>query len=243
MERDTPVGRRAGVSQIVACFRNSRKGGATRPARAAVPPRPDRYSRSEKTVTGIPNRRSNSSSNPRSCQSAWSGGRSPTRMWSAWNAARASSNARSGSSAPTVPLACVVGCRSQPLEPSWQCRCDHQDLIGRIYELADSERQRVGAVSCLTGRDQQARGHREELITLSQMLRFPCRAPLFVQSGHLLHQPETLHDDLGVVCEGTGPTRWEPRDYLFAPISLVRGPPLVDVRKPLAFLECQSRVG
>jgi hypothetical protein len=51
-------------------------------------------------------------------------------------------------------LARLVGCRSQPLEPSWQCRCDHQDLIGRIYELADSERQRVGAVSCLTGRDQ-----------------------------------------------------------------------------------------
>ena len=51
-------------------------------------------------------------------------------------------------------LASLVGCRSQPLEPSWQCGCHHQDLIGLIYELADSERQRVGAVSRLTGRDQ-----------------------------------------------------------------------------------------
>jgi hypothetical protein len=51
-------------------------------------------------------------------------------------------------------LARLVGGRSQPLEPSWQCRCDHQDLIGRVYEFADSEGERVGAVSCLTGSDQ-----------------------------------------------------------------------------------------
>jgi hypothetical protein len=41
----------------------------------------------------------------------------------------------------------------------------------------------------------------------------------------------------------TGRTRWELRDYLFAPKSLVLGPPLADVRKPLAFLECQGQVG
>jgi hypothetical protein len=59
-------------------------------------------------------------------------------------------------------LASLVSCRSQPLEPSWQCRRHHQDLIGSVYELADSERQRVSAVSRLAGRDQQALGHRAE---------------------------------------------------------------------------------
>jgi hypothetical protein len=48
----------------------------------------------------------------------------------------------------------LVGRRSQPLEPIWQRRCHHQDLIGPVYEFADAEGQRVDAISCLTGRDQ-----------------------------------------------------------------------------------------
>ena len=145
--------------------------------------RPKRYSGSEKPVTGIPNRRSSWSSNPRSCQPPRSGARSPTRMWSAWNAARASSARKKwivGSDRSTrfrsqlfdlaqdrlkalvSLLARLVGPRSQPLEPSWQCRRHHQHLIGRVYEFADSVRQCVGGVSCLTGRDQQSLGHRPD---------------------------------------------------------------------------------
>jgi ketosteroid isomerase-like protein len=41
-------------------------------------------------------------------------------------------------------------------------RRHNQDLIGGVYEFADSVRQGVGAVSRLTGRDQQALGHRAD---------------------------------------------------------------------------------
>src|SRR5215216_1529093 len=65
---------------------------------------------------------------------------------------------------------------------------------------------------------------------------------LFVQRGALLKQPETLDNNLRVVCEGTDPIAWEPRDDFFAPESLVRCPPLADIRKSLALLARKSRI-
>jgi hypothetical protein len=57
-------------------------------------------------------------------------------------------------------LARLVGCRGKPLEPSWQGRRYDQHLIGVVDEFTDAERQRVRAVGCLTGCDQQSLGHR-----------------------------------------------------------------------------------
>ena len=141
--------------------------------------RPRRYSRSEKTVTGIPNRRSNSSSNPRSCQSARSGARRPTRMWSALNVARASSNARSGSSAPTVPLASV------PAPHLAQHRLRRSSACSRALSVAEaSHSNRVGNAGVTT--------------RTSSAASISSRTPKGSTSGPLAASPAAISRRLGI---------------------------------------------